>query len=124
MSLYYLLGFVAVSWMFGSSSGAPLVFVTIGTSTGQLICPYLIEILISHFGWRGTYFIMGAMVLNGILPAIILHTSRKFYHTGSGVSETTDRTIRSHNVFDVTLFKDPLIMIFLFNCFILEITGK
>ena len=68
---------------------------------------------------------MGAIVLNGLLPAIILHTSRKFYHTGPGVRETIGRSkMSSNNVCDITLFKDPLIMTFMFNCFILDITGK
>ena len=124
MSLFYLIGFVAVSWVFGQSSGAPLVFVTIGTSTGQLLCPYLFEILLSEFGWRGTYFIMSAIALNGLIPAMILHLSRKSYQTESGISERTSKTKTSKNVFDVTLFKDPIIMIFLFNGFILDITGN
>ena len=119
MSLFYLCGFVAISWMFGSSSGAPLVFVTLGASTGQLLCPYLFEILLSEFGWRGTYFIIGALALNGLLPAIILHTSRKFYQT-----ETSSKAKASNNVFDVTLLRDPMITTFLFNCFILDMTGK
>ena len=118
MSLFYLCGFVAISWMFGPSSGAPLVFVTLGASTGQLICPYLFEILLSEFGWRGTYLIMGALALNGLLPAIILHTSRKFYET-----ETSSKAELSNNVFDVTLLRDPMITILLFNCFILDMTG-
>ena len=125
MSLFYLLGFVAVSWMFGPNSGAPLVFVTIGTSTGQLLCPYLFDILLTEFGWRGTYFILSAIVLNGLIPALIFHASRKFFQTGAReMTKTTETTKTSKNVFDVTLFRDPIIMIFLFNCFILDITGK
>ena len=67
---------------------------------------------------------MGALVLNGLLPAIILQSSRRFYQTGPAVTETTSKTKPSNNVFDFTLFRDPMIMIFLFNCLILDITGK
>ena len=71
------------------------------------------------------YFILSAIVLNGLIPAIIFHTSRKFFQTGAReMTKTTETTKTSKNVFDVTLLRDPIIMIFLFNSFILDITGK
>ena len=121
MCVCWLGSFVTIGWIFHTNPGVPLVFLTVGSSAGQLLLPYLYEMFISQFGWRGAFLIMGALALNCLPVGVLIHTSRKFYPTGSG-SEGDKQKITG--IFDVSLFKDPVIMLYVFNCLVIILTCK
>ena len=121
MCVCWLGSFVTIGWIFHTNPGVPLVFLTVGSSAGQLLLPYLYELFISQFGWRGAFLIMGALALNCLPVGVLIHTSRKFYPTGTG-SEGDKQKITG--IFDVSLFKDPVIMLFVFNCLVIILTCK
>ena len=56
MCLSYLSGFIAVSWVFHKDPGLSLVFLTIGSSIGQFVMPYVFELSISGmFDYDGSF---------------------------------------------------------------------
>ena len=55
MGVLYIVAFIVTSWTFHEKAGVPLVIATVGSSIGQFIIPYLFEIFIAEYGWRGAY---------------------------------------------------------------------
>ena len=119
MCVCYLCSYVTVSWIFHTNPGVPLVFLTVGSSVGQLLLPYLYEIFISEFGWKGAFSLMGAITLNCLPIGILIHMSRKFCLTGSDTQSG-----KTTGLIDITLYKDPVIMLFVFNCLVFILTSK
>jgi len=44
MSLCYLCSFITISWVFHENPGVSLVVLTTGSSLGQVVMPYVVEV--------------------------------------------------------------------------------
>ena len=119
MGLLYLGSFITISWTFHENPGVPLVIVTIGSSVGQFVIPYIYEILISQYGWPGAFQLISGIALNSVIFGVIVFTSRRFYVTGSD-----DTAISVTKLCDVTLLKDGMILFILSACLNLAATGN
>ena len=118
MGFLYLGSFIVVSWTFHDNPGVPLVIVTVGSSIGQFVIPFLMEILIAEYSWFGAFQIISGLTFNAIPFGLIIYTSRRFYNTGSD-----DKVIRLTGLCDTTLLKDAMILFILSCCFNLALTG-
>ena len=119
MCVCYLGAFITVSWLFHSGAGAPLVLLTVGNGIGQIIFPYIYDTLITEYGWRGTFLLIGAITLHCVPIGVLFYTSRRFYK----VEHDTDNG-KTTKTFDLTLLKDPVIVLFLTNALLFSCTGK
>ena len=115
----YLCAFITVSWIFHSKAGAPLAFVTVGYSIGTFVFPYVYEALIRQYGWRGTFLLVGAITLHCLPIGVLFSTSRRFYRN-EGETDINTRIGNSN----ATLFKDPVVILFVLNVFTFSTTGE
>ncbi|KAL4217632.1 hypothetical protein ACF0H5_022374 [Mactra antiquata] len=120
MSFCYLGSFVTVSWVFHENPGVSLVFLTTGSSLGQVVMPYVIEILITAFGWKGAFLILGAISLNCVACGVLIYTSKEFYHKGD--DKNLEGTV-CDRICDRTLLTDPILLMTLLNVLLLATSG-
>ena len=118
MCVCYLGAFVTVGWIFHSGAGTPLVLLTVGIALGQIIFPYVYDALITEYGWSGTFLILGAITLHCVPVGLLFWTSRQYFKVGNNPRAKKTRT------FDVSLFKDPVVVLFLINALLFSTTGK
>ena len=119
MCVCYLGAFVTVGWVFHSNAGAPLVLLTVGIAFGQIIFPYVYDALITEYGWRGTFLILGAITLHCAPIGVLFTTSRRFFKIG-GDSKGDNKP----KILDVSLLKDLVVLLFLQCSFLFSSTSK
>ena len=119
MCVCYLGAFVTVGWVFHSNAGAPLVLLTVGIAFGQILFPYVYDALITEYGWRGTFLILGAITLHCAPIGVLFMTSRRFFKIGGDSS--ADKTSR---ILDISLLKDPAVALFLECSLLFSSTSK
>ncbi|MBL0159331.1 MAG: MFS transporter [Bryobacterales bacterium] len=73
----------AVSTWFDTRRGIALALVMAGVGTGAMLFPPLAQALIDGYGWRGAYFVLGAMVLVAGIPLTAVFVREKA-HEGAG----------------------------------------
>jgi predicted MFS family arabinose efflux permease len=74
----------AVSTWFDRQRGMALALVMAGVGTGAMIFPPLAQDLIGRYGWRGTYFILGAVVLLLGIPLTAIFVREKPHEPVAG----------------------------------------
>ncbi len=67
-----LTGSTVVSRWFSTSRGKALGIAAVGTSLGGLVIPYMVDLGITHTGWRDMLFYFGVTVLVVLLPYLML----------------------------------------------------
>ncbi|XP_053381923.1 monocarboxylate transporter 4-like [Mercenaria mercenaria] len=120
MSLCYLGSFITVSWVFHENPGVSLVFLTTGSSLGQVVMPYVTDIFISVFGWSGAYMLLAGIALNCAACGVLIHSSRDFFHKGDNKDMESTFCDR---VCDRALLTDPILLMTLLNVLLLATTG-
>ncbi|XP_052765187.1 monocarboxylate transporter 13-like [Mya arenaria] len=127
MSVCYLAGFIAVSWMFHKNAGLALASLTIGSSVGQFAAPLLYESTIAEYTWRGSFIVLSALPLQCLIAGVLIHCSRDYFVTGAeaqpedyhdGASSPKQRSVY------LSLIFDRLMIIILINFFTLSLTGN
>ncbi|XP_060598100.1 uncharacterized protein LOC132751904 [Ruditapes philippinarum] len=120
MSLCYLGSFITVSWIFNENPGVALVFLTTGSSLGQVVMPYVIDVFITEFDWSGAYMLLAGIALNCAACGILIHCSSGFFHKGENQDMESSFCNR---ICDKTLLTDPILLMTLLNVLLLATTG-
>ncbi|KAH3781159.1 hypothetical protein DPMN_158984 [Dreissena polymorpha] len=82
----YLAAFITVSWVFHKDPGVPLVCLTIGSSLGQFVVPYLYEVFIETFAMSGVFIMVAGISLECIPFGLIILCSKEYYVTAKEAS--------------------------------------
>jgi MFS family permease len=90
-ALYVTYSRVLNTW-FGAARGAALGVATAGTGVGQILLPLLLPMIISQFGWRVGFVVLGCCALLP-LPMVLLFLKERVSvdpwdhtHTGTGLA--------------------------------------
>ncbi len=100
----------AVATWFDRRRGIALALVMAGSGTGSMLFPPLAQTLITHFGWRAAYMLLGGLVLLlGIpLTAVFVRegppSGHETEHAAAGASVRTSVRSRAFWILIATLF--------------------
>ncbi|WAR17159.1 MOT6-like protein [Mya arenaria] len=129
MSICFLSGYVAVSWIFQDNASLALAALTIGSSVGQFAFPLLFEVTLAEYTWRGSFMVMAGFPLQCIVCGVVVYGSREYFVTGEQVAAQTNTAEMkgvnhpSRNAYG-TLLMDGVVILVLFNFFLLSLTGN
>ncbi|WAR17138.1 MOT6-like protein [Mya arenaria] len=116
MCTCYLSAFITVSWVFHKDPGVPLVCLTMGSSLGQFVIPYLYEICIEKYAWSGAFILVSGISLQCIPFGLIMYGAQEYFVTGKKAS-------KRKSVCETSLLTDVLVWILLVNCLLVALTG-
>lgn len=85
----------AVATWFDRRRGIALALVMAGSGTGSMLFPPLAQTLITHFGWRAAYLLLGALVLLLGIPLTALFVRERPRGPNAEANEAAGRTVRS-----------------------------
>ncbi|KAH3780705.1 hypothetical protein DPMN_158525 [Dreissena polymorpha] len=86
MCTCYLAAFIMVSWVFHQDPGVSLVCLTIGSSLGQFIVPYLYEVFIETFALSDVFIMVAGISLQCIPFGVIILCANGYYVTAKEAS--------------------------------------
>jgi hypothetical protein len=122
MSTCYLSAFISISWIFHEDPGFPLVCLTIGSSLGQFVIPFLYEYFISEYHWSGAFILVSGIALQCIPFGVIIYTSREYFVKSD--LNNDDRKESSTCEGYTALLKDIVLWILLFDFLIIALSGN
>lgn len=71
-----LLSYVYISRAFPPKTAPKyLTTMTLGAGIGFMVTPYITEVLLSHFGWRGTLMMASGMFLQLVLIGLVIQVN-------------------------------------------------
>ena len=121
MGICYLTPFIVANLTFKEGAGVALVFLTTGSSIGQFIFPYMYEILISEYGWSGAFVLLSGLALQCAPPAVLIYVSRALMTSYDDVKQKRPGCTMCDC--DWKLFRQVVVLLLVFNCFLLAGTG-
>ena len=123
MGCAYIVPFFVVPETFQSSSS--VILLTVGSSIGQIVLPFIFEYTLSEFGLSGCLLIVGAISLNTVPCGLVIHCilrrySQKCVEKPTKINEKGPKLWQSFKA----VFHDKCVCLFLMSCFLCTFTGK
>lgn len=108
-SVNALSSYSLVSWFFVNNRKSALSAMTVGSSVGQAIIPYIASAFIKEYYWNGCVVLLSAMCVFNCLPCgLLLYMSRDYYRkpvvSTTKTPESSLRNIVTDRAFMLYLF--------------------
>ena len=94
MGVNYLTPFITVGWSFQGNRKTVLAILTLGSTAGQMVFPYISQSLVENVRWNGSLLILSGFILNCIPCGLFMHTCRPFFHKGTSKSTKLLDTVK------------------------------
>ncbi|XP_053392260.1 uncharacterized protein LOC128546135 isoform X2 [Mercenaria mercenaria] len=104
---------IVINWTFVNNSKFALGILTLGSAIGQTAMPYIVDALVEAYSWSGCLLILSALAyLNSIPCGLIIHFSKRYFHTGGKADTKGDSTSVA------SFFTDSAFMVYMVSSFI------
>ena len=111
MCIVYLSIYVTVGWTFAENRKTALALLTIGWTIGQMVFPYIAELLVEYLNWNGSFVILSGLILNCLPCGLLIHKSKRFFLISESPAKSLKETVYG-------CIKDYLFVIFVFSYFL------